>query len=168
MQDSERFYGKYRGCVENSSPDELGRIKVTCETVAPGQILTAMPCVPYAGAGVGFRFLPEKDDNVWVEFEAGDPSYPIWSGCFWKLNEFDEIEKPSSLKVIKTGKLTIEIDDAGQGALTITHQNGAVLKIDGNTISSEAPCQITQQVKATKAALSVTGFDVNDGALKVV
>ena len=42
-----------------------------------------MPCVPYAGDAGRLYMLPEPGTGVWVEFEAGDPSYPIWSGCFW-------------------------------------------------------------------------------------
>jgi len=37
--------------------------------------------------GVGLFFLPPKGANVWVEFEGGDPDYPIWSGCFWSDGE---------------------------------------------------------------------------------
>ena len=46
-----------------------------------------MPCAPFAGSGVGFFALPPVGANVWVEFEGGDPDYPIWSGCFWGAGE---------------------------------------------------------------------------------
>ena len=68
-----------------------------------GQIpLNAMPCVPYAGPDVGFRFLPDNEAAVWVEFEGGNPSHPIWTGCFWKEKEFPRIEDGPEIKIIKT------------------------------------------------------------------
>ncbi len=39
--------------------------------------------MPYAGDGVGLFAVPPVGANVWVEFEGGDPDYPILAGCFW-------------------------------------------------------------------------------------
>jgi uncharacterized protein involved in type VI secretion and phage assembly len=47
----------------------------------------AVPCTPYAAPQAGFLLLPPVDALVWIEFEAGDPNYPIWSGCFWERVE---------------------------------------------------------------------------------
>jgi uncharacterized protein involved in type VI secretion and phage assembly len=163
----QRFYGKYRGRVVDNKPDERGRIKVVCPTVMGEIPLNAMPCVPYAGPDVGFRFLPEKEAAVWVEFEGGNPSHPIWTGCFWKEKEFPRIEDGPEIKIIKTAKVTIEIDDKA-GSITIEHANGTVFKIEGNDISSVANGRITQQVKTMKTTLEVAKFDVHDGAMTVV
>lgn len=80
-----RYYGKYRGKVENNiDPMQLGRIQVSAPAVlGDGTLSWAMPCTPYAGSGVGFFAIPPVGANVWVEFEGGDPDYPIWAGCFW-------------------------------------------------------------------------------------
>ena len=43
----------------------------------------AMPCFPIAGKQQGTYFIPQIGAGVWVEFENGDPNYPIWTGCFW-------------------------------------------------------------------------------------
>jgi hypothetical protein len=32
---------------------------------------------------MGVYFVPPPGAGVWVEFEHGDPDYPIWSGCRW-------------------------------------------------------------------------------------
>ena len=69
-----------------------------------------MPCVPYAGASVGFYSLPEPGTGIWVEFEAGDPSFPIWSGCFWGDNELPD-SGGAAIKIWKTEKLTLRMDD---------------------------------------------------------
>ena len=81
----ERVYGKHRGvCVRSDDPDKMGRIQAMVPSVL-GEVQTswAFPCMPHAGLGAGFFSLPQPGANVWIEFEGGDVSKPIWSGCFW-------------------------------------------------------------------------------------
>jgi len=82
-----RFFGKYRGTVTDIDAGTL-RIKANVPAVL-GQQETGwcMPCVPYAGPNVGMAFLPEAGAGVWIEFEGGDVSYPIWTGCYWRSGE---------------------------------------------------------------------------------
>ena len=54
------------------------------------------PCVPYAGKDAGMAFLPEKDAGVWIEFEGGDVSFPIWVGCYWHTGERPSIVAPAT------------------------------------------------------------------------
>lgn len=107
-----KFYGKYRGKVANNiDPLFLGRIQATVPAV-PGLMLNwAMPCTPYAGSGVGFYAIPPIGANVWVEFEGGDPNYPIWSGCFWETLEVPEPPVTPFKKVFKTDTITMILDD---------------------------------------------------------
>ncbi len=82
---SRRFYGKYRGLViENIDPLQIGRVLVQCADVL-GETPSswAMPCVPAAGIQSGCFVVPPIGSQVWVEFEQGDPDYPIWTGGFW-------------------------------------------------------------------------------------
>jgi hypothetical protein len=82
------FFGKYRGSVvDNVDPLRLGRLSVRVPDVFGDNLGWALPCVPFAGPGVGFLALPPVGANVWVEFEAGDPDYPVWAGCFWGPNQ---------------------------------------------------------------------------------
>lgn len=79
-----KYYGKFRGTVINNiDPMMIGRIQVIVPDVSiiPGS--WAMPCVPLAGIQNGFYAVPIIGSGVWVEFEQGDPDYPIWTGCFW-------------------------------------------------------------------------------------
>ena len=74
---SERFFGPYRGIVtDNDDPSGLMRIKARVPEIF-GELETpwALPCVP-----PGVRSVPEIGTLVWIEFEAGDPSRPIWMG----------------------------------------------------------------------------------------
>jgi hypothetical protein len=83
-----KYYGKYRGTVLNNvDPEMRGRLMLNVPDVL-GLIPSswAEPCVPLAGPTgppMGVYFVPPIGAGVWVEFEHGDPSYPIWSGCRW-------------------------------------------------------------------------------------
>lgn len=105
MQDEpvSRHYGKYRGLVtSNEDPNSLGRLKANVPEVL-GEVESgwALPCVPYAGKEMGFHALPEPGTGVWIEFEAGDVSRPVWTGCWWADAEIPETAKPAQ-KVFKT------------------------------------------------------------------
>lgn len=116
------FFGKYRGRVENNiDPMQLGRIQVSVPAVfGDGRLPWAMPCSPFAGNGVGFFALPPMGANVWVEFEAGDPDYPIWSGCFWGLGEVPARPAVEQMKVFKTAGITMTLSDLpGTGGFTL-------------------------------------------------
>jgi hypothetical protein len=87
MNESNRYYGKYRGTVLNNiDPEQRGRIMAIVPDV---QGLTptswALPCVPIAGKQNGIYVVPKIGDGVWIEFEQGDPDYPIWVGGFWGI-----------------------------------------------------------------------------------
>jgi hypothetical protein len=70
--------------VENVDELGLGRVLVRVPGVlGVDHTAWAMPCVPYAGPGVGLYLPPPAGANVWVEFEGGDPGKPILAGCFW-------------------------------------------------------------------------------------
>jgi hypothetical protein len=80
-----KFYGKYRGLViQNVDPLQIGRVLVIVPDVT-NVIPTswAMPCVPFAGIQSGMFTVPPIGAGVWVEFEQGDPDYPIWVGGYW-------------------------------------------------------------------------------------
>ncbi|MEC4748953.1 phage baseplate assembly protein V [Methylomicrobium sp. Wu6] len=82
---TQSYYGKYRGTVLNNvDPLQTGRLQVQVPDVA-GLVPTswAMPCFPSSGKQTGAYLLPQIGAGVWVEFEQGDPDYPIWSGCWY-------------------------------------------------------------------------------------
>ena len=117
-----RFFGKYRGTVTDVGDD--GRIRAVVPSVL-GDTKTGwcLPCVPYAGPDCGIAFLPEVDSGVWIEFEGGDVSYPIWVGAYWHDGELPKRVKPA-VKVIRTkGQQEIVLDDDND-SITITDSNG--------------------------------------------
>lgn len=80
------FYGKYRGSVVNTvDPMGQGRIQVQVPNVL--EVSTwALPCLPIGTPQAQFR-PPPVGSGVWVEFEGGDPAYPIWAGNMWETQE---------------------------------------------------------------------------------
>jgi Type VI secretion system/phage-baseplate injector OB domain len=86
--DGRSFLGKYRGTVINNvDPMQLGRLLVEVPDVL-GLVPSswAVPCVPLAGPTgppMGIYMVPPVGAGVWVEFEQGDPNYPVWVGCRW-------------------------------------------------------------------------------------
>jgi hypothetical protein len=72
---SDRLFGLYRGTVVDSD-DPLGQARVLAQVAALGDPpLWAMPCRPVAAAT-----LPAIGTAIWVAFEAGDRSRPVWMG----------------------------------------------------------------------------------------
>jgi len=133
-----RYYGKYRGLVvDNDDPSQLGRLKARVPEVL-GDVTSgwALPCTPYAGAGSGQYTVPEPDTGVWIEFEAGDPSRPIWSGCWWGDGQLPADNGGQSgspdLKVIRSEQgLMVTLDDSSQ-VITVSDSNGSnLLEIEG-------------------------------------
>lgn len=161
------FYGKYRGKVkQNLDPFSQGRLQIECpDVLGSGQMSWALPCVPYAGAGVGLFLIPPVGANVWVEFEGGDPDKPIWSGCFWGVGEW--LEPPlADFKVLKTAGITLRlIDLPGAG--------GIQLEVGPPQVSAPMSLKFDATgIELRNAAFSVklgpAGVSINDGALEVI
>ncbi len=158
-----QFYGKYRGTVANNrDPLQLGRLQVKVPAVlGDGQLSWALPSVPYAGQGLGFFAIPPAGANIWVEFEAGDTAYPIWSGCFWGTGEAPALPALAEKKVLKTDTATLTLDDTpGAGGISIETISGMKIVVDVTGI------EITN---GQGASLKLTGpqVSVNGGALEV-
>jgi hypothetical protein len=117
----DRFYGKYRGLVlNNQDPSNLGRLQANVPEVL-GEIPSgwAIPAAPYAGTGSGFFAVPLVGAGVWIEFEAGDVSRPIWSGAWWAagevpMNEQGVPARPETKILRSDFGLLVALDDTAQ------------------------------------------------------
>lgn len=164
MSQRQLFYGKYRGKVEsNLDPQQQGRVQVSCPAVlGDGSLSWAMPCAPYAGNGVGFFAVPPVGANLWVEFEGGDPDYPIWSGGFWGPGEAPASPAIAEMKVFKTATATITLNDVpGAGGITIETTTG--MKISLTAMGIEI-----NNGQGASIKLSGPQTSVNGGALEVI
>jgi uncharacterized protein involved in type VI secretion and phage assembly len=159
----DRFYGKYRGIVTDvQDPTSLGRIRAHVpEVLGDTDTGWAVPCVPYAGNGIGFFAVPPVGAGVWIEFEAGSVSRPIWSGCWWGTGQIPDAALPFK-KVLKTeAGHTITLDDtSGAEKVEIKSMHGATVVMDS------AGVHITNG--AQKVELTGNAVTVNGGALEVM
>jgi hypothetical protein len=130
---ADRFYGKYRGLVANNQdPMNLGRLQATVPEVL-GENLSgwALPSAPYAGTGSGLFTVPPEGAGVWIEFEAGDVSRPIWTGAWWAtgevpMNEQGVPARPTTKILRSDFGLLVALDDVAQ---TITIADGTGLNL---------------------------------------
>ena len=139
-QQRTKFYGKYRGVVSDvDDPDSMGRIKASVpEVLGDVESPWALPCAPYAGDGMGTYNVPPVGAGVWIEFEAGDPARPLWTGCWWGKNQLPKNESGTGatppIKIIRTESgMMVTMDDDNQ-VLSVSDENGNnILKIEANS-----------------------------------
>lgn len=165
------LYGKYRGTVINNvDPMQIGRIQAMVPDLAgfvPGT--WAMPCLPMAGINTGVFTVPMVGSGVWIEFERGDPDYPIWVGGYWgsaaEVPVLAHTVPPavSGITIQTTLKNGIVVSDVPgpTGGILIQTTTGAMISVSdvGIIISN-----------GKGAIINMTGptVDVNLGALTVV
>ncbi len=189
-----RFYGKYRGLVTDvDDPEKMGRIKAQVpEIYGEEESPWALPAVPFAGPKHGFVFIPEVQDGVWIEFEAGDPSRPIWTGGWWASGELPDPGDTKVRAIVTTPGHKLVLDDDGK-EIQLLHSGGALMKMTDDDItltigqsevlmkSDEITLKIgVAEIKMTmteltlkggptaQVKLSATGVDINNGAIKVM
>ena len=163
-QQRSRFYGKYRGLVTDvEDPEQLGRIRARVpEVLGDVESPWALPCAPYAGENIGWYAIPRVGSGVWIEFEAGDPARPIWSGAWWAQNELPEDESGAAasppLKIMRSEEgLMLALDDGGQ-KITLSDENGRnliTIYVRQGQIRVEA---------ATKVVVEAPQIELVDGA----
>jgi hypothetical protein len=145
-----RYYGKYRGTVANNlDPENRGRIQAIVPDVQGLTPMTwAMPCLPVAGKGSGAFFVPEIGAGVWIEFEQGDPGFPIWTGGFWGVT----LELPE-LGIASTPPAhNIVLQTTGRNSLTLMGTPaGGIMLCAGPVASPTSP-----RIVITPAAIEIT------------
>jgi hypothetical protein len=163
-----RYYGKYRGKVEaNVDPMMLGRVQVSVPAVlGEGRSSWALPCAPLAGNGVGLFLVPPVGANVWVEFEAGDPDYPICCGGFWGTGEVPASPAVAEMKVLKLNGISLQFNElSGAGGVTLEVSPPAVATPLKVVLDSSG---IELSNGKSKVKLSTVNVSINDGALEVI
>jgi uncharacterized protein involved in type VI secretion and phage assembly len=164
------FFGKYRGVVLNNiDPMMMGRLQVQVPDVA-GLVPTswAMPCAPVAGLQSGMFALPVIGSGVWVEFERGDPDYPIWVGCFWGT----AAEVPAMAQLTPPGIPSMVLQTPLGNGLSISDlpgpTGGILIKTaTGASISVSDTGIVIQNGKGANLSLTGPTVTVNAGALAV-
>lgn len=179
-----KYYGKYRGfVVDNRDPERRGRLRLQVPSLL-GEAVTgwALPCLPFGGlVDQGLFAVPERDAQVWVEFEEGELSHPIWCGVFWQgavgaLAKVDDERRPTTRGLRTPSGHQLAFDDTlGQESIELTHRQGARLAIDPKgtitlasgdgtqvTVDGEAKTITIEDGNRNTLTLSATGTTVKD------
>jgi uncharacterized protein involved in type VI secretion and phage assembly len=179
----EKRFGKYRGFVTNNQdPEKRGRVKLTVPSVLGEQETDwALPCLPFGGqADYGFFSVPEVEAQVWVEFEEGDPSRPLWVGTFWQqesdVPQEAALETPTTrLLKTKSGHLLQFDDEPDLENITLRHMTNAELNINESgivvlkdaaenklTLDADAGEIIVEDSNGNKISMTSSGTTVED------
>jgi hypothetical protein len=162
-----QFFGKYRGTVSNNiDPDQSGRMQVSVPAVfGEGTLSWAMPSVPYAGMQNCFYAIPPINANVWVEFEGGNPDFPIWSGCFWGKGEVPSTatSTPTSIPhfaLQTTGQTTFLLSDNPTEGITLKLLSGASIVINATGIKIDNGMGASIELVGPSVKINGTAFVV--------
>jgi hypothetical protein len=175
VSEGKKFYGKYRGTVVNNiDPLQIGRIQVIVPDVSNIVPTSwAMPCVPIAGKQSGVFVIPQLGAGVWVEFEQGDPDYPVWVGGFWGLAAEvpalalvpPPIPPGQNIVLQSTLQNTLMVSDAPPtpitGGIVLKSTTGAMLVVNDSGI-------YINNGKGAAITLIGPAVDINLGALTVI
>ena len=165
------YFGKYRGMVINNiDPMLMARIQVSVPDVS-GVLPTtwAMPCLPVGGIQMGIVTVPPVGAGVWVEFEQGDPDYPIWVGCYWG----SAAEIPSLSKTAAPGLAAITLQTTLANGIVVSDTpgltGGIMLKsmLGASVIVNDTGIYI-QNGKGASLTLVGPTVTINAGALTIV
>ncbi len=171
MKESPRYYGIYRGTVVNNvDPLQTGRIMAIVPDVS-GIVPTtwAMPCVPLAGKQMGTFMVPQIGAGVFVQFEAGDPDRPVWTGGWWG----SAAEVPALALAGVPGDPNIVIQTTLQNAIVVSDlpgpTGGIMLKsTTGATIIVNDTGIYIQNGKGASIVMAGPSVTINEGALVVI
>ena len=165
------LYGKYRGTVTvNIDPLQIGRIQAIVPDAAgfvPGT--WAMPCLPMAGINSGVFTAPMVGSGVWIEFERGDPDYPVWVGGYWG----SAAEVPVLAHAVPPGVAGFTIQTPLKNGIVVSDVPGPTggILIQTTTGAMISVSDVGVIISNGKGAIiNMTGptVDVNLGALTVV
>ena len=171
MSEKQKYYGKYRGTVINNiDPMNIGRLQVMVPDVSNVMPSSwAMPCAPVAGINNGMFALPMIGSGVWIEFEQGDPDYPIWVGGFWGT----AAEAPVLSHMVPPGVPGITLQTPLKNGVVISDvpgpTGGILLQTATGAMISVSDVGITIS-NGKGAVITMTGptVDINAGALTVI
>lgn len=170
MSEPNRYYGLYSGTVVNNVDlMQTGRIMVTVPDVGGITPSTwAKPCVPFSGKQMGAFMVPQIGAGVWVQFEAGDPGKPVWTGGFW-----GEGEVPALALAGVPADPNIVLQTALQNSLVVSDlpgpTGGIMLKsTTGATIIVNDTGIYIQNGKGASIVLAGPSVTINAGALVIV
>ena len=128
-------FGVYRGIVRDvDDPENKGRIRVEIhELLGQGKLTDwASYCAPFGGGGAGFFMLPKPGDGVWIMFERGEASKPVWIGFWYSGEDAPPAGAGKDTRVLQTksGHTIIFNDESGKESIEIKDKAGNHVRFD--------------------------------------
>ncbi|MDZ4735504.1 MAG: phage baseplate assembly protein V [Rhodospirillaceae bacterium] len=157
-----KLYGKYRGrIVDNLDPMQRGRVSVSVPAVLGEAAIWAELCAPFLAAGA-VPAIPPIGTDIWVEFEGGDPDFPICAGQRWSA-QGEDLPMPDQPFVapgaFPGGNVTLEELPGG----------GIAWKLEAGGVIAFGPDGIRlDNGRGASILLQGPSVSVNGGALTVV
>ncbi len=162
-----RYYSSYRAWVySNEDPDNMGRVQLVIPHINGSQVYKywAYPKGVFAGENYGSQVLPQKGDLVWVEFEGGSPSVPIWQHGYFGKKEVPKDEDLNDKQcywfLTPKGNL-VKLHDT-KNLIHIKNTGGAYLEINESSISFVTPGGISLGKLNTSKYKGVLGEELKD------
>ena len=129
--------------MSNADPENQGRIQVQFVWQEEQNKTTNWIRVRSLDAGKskavpknrGFVFIPENGDQVLVDFELGNPSYPYASGSMFHANNGEGGKSENSVKSIITRSghlIEFNDDEGGEWGIKIEDRKKNTIKIDSS------------------------------------
>ena len=169
MAEADKYFGKYRGIVvDNLDPQARRNIKVLVPEIITSASW-AMPCFPCGFNDFSTLAIPPIGADVWIEFERGDASNPIWTGSFSRdridVSAGAHLAPPADDQNFGTttngNALTASELPGPAGEIVLRSASGAIISMndDGITIDNGKGASITLQGPAVS---------INNHALTII
>lgn len=171
-----RYYSLYPGqVVQNKDPKELNRLKVLVPGVQGGVCLWALPRHQHGSKNNGFKYLaPKVGDWVWVSFEQGAASHPLWEYHSWANQETPVALRNPNIAgmVLPCGVQLLVNDETGTLDFYITGEWNTfaakpiriVSDVDVQVTSRKGNVQITTSSEGGKVIINEGS---NEGSIKI-
>ncbi len=145
---ADKYYGVYSATVCGNDVGQ-GVLSVKIDTIYhAGEVVDAWPCLPY-----GVLFLPKVGDKVWVQFQGGKPTEPVWTGVqqigyMWPTDPGPPAAR--MLRSLKDHRLTLDDETPAvemrfggkkhaisltDPAVTLTHDAGHAITLEQGKVS---------------------------------
>jgi uncharacterized protein involved in type VI secretion and phage assembly len=137
-----KINGVVIGIVKDlDDPKKLGRIKITFPWLPEtNKSFWARIATTMAGANRGTWFMPEKEDEVLVAFERGDPDHPYIIGFLWNGQDKPPRTDPKKRLIRSVNGHEIEmydpdISDGDQGYIRLKDAQGNLIELANGRIT---------------------------------
>lgn len=163
-----RYYSAYRAFVIDPQPDDkhIGNILVHIPRVQGGMKIIARAKQMYGGPGFGAKyFQPKAGEIVWIQFENGNPTKPIWSYHTWAENECpEELQDINTAGLVTANgiKVLLNEPESGDSSLLIQFPEGPEVSVNQDSVTITKD-QSVIKIEGSSVSVNSEKVTFNDG-----